>query len=64
MARGFQTSWAPRGARQQSEARRIRIAAAKKADAAPTTESGLDQGGAGGASREARYIGYFTSDPL
>jgi hypothetical protein len=61
--KGFQTGWQPRGRSPVQETRRQRVLSAQKAAAvAPVAGGGIDQGGAGGASRGAR-VGYFTADP-
>jgi hypothetical protein len=60
--KGYATSWTPARQAEASVARRVRVLAAQKAEAA-ATQSGIASGGAGGASLTARYVGYYASIP-
>lgn len=60
MRRGFQTGWTPASAQVKAEARRVRVVQEQKAEAS-AANSGIAQGGAGGASLGSRYQQYYDS---
>lgn len=61
--RGFQTSWTPAAAQAAAEQRRSRVVKAQRveAQAAAVSPSGIESGGAGGASDTARSVEFLDS---